>query len=106
MERRVEVCPEREAVMLPVRVHPPFMTVSDVAEAIAPTLAVIFVGPAVTPVTTPVAGPTVAIAVLSDIQSAMVVMFAVVLSEYVPVAVSCEEIPTPAAAGLGVMASD
>jgi len=57
-------------------------------ELTVPIVAVMVVDPSATPVAMPVVGPTVAIDGVLDIQFEMLVTFAVVASENVPVAVN------------------
>ena len=54
-----------------------------------PCVAVICVLPALSPVARPVAGPIVATEEFEDAQVTLVVMFLLLLSLYVPVAVNC-----------------
>jgi hypothetical protein len=59
--------------------------------------------PSDAPVAWPVVGTTVATAGVSEAHVAVFVTFAVEPSEYVPMAVSCTEMPTPENAGLGLI---
>jgi hypothetical protein len=89
-----------------VDVHTSATTVSDAVALTDPTAAEIVVTPSDTPVARPVAETTVATDGVPDIHVAVFVIFAVLASEYVPVAVSCCEIPIPAYGGGGAIEID
>ncbi len=82
------------------------VTVNVAVPVIFPELAVIVTVPAATPVANPVCCPTVAIAVLDEVQLADVVRFFVLPSLYVPVAVNCWVEPAPIEAVPGVTAME
>src|ERR1700740_1593107 len=89
--------------LLPIRTVPKFSVgtdgvtdgpeteiVSDAIPEIPDFVAVIVTGtPDFTPLGTPVAAPTVAVVGSEELHTALVVIFCVLPSEYVPVAVNC-----------------
>jgi len=81
------------------------MIASGTEPLTGPSAAEMIVEPIGIPVATPVVGPTDVTDGLAEVQIAELVTFAVVPSEYVPVAFSCVLSPTPANAGFGVIAS-
>ena len=86
--------------------HTPVTMVSDTVALTDPIVAEIVVAPSDTPFARPVVGPTVATDCAADDHVATLVTFAVVASEYVPVAVNCRGNPIPANAGLGAIDID
>lgn len=92
--------------MLPVGTHIPVMIDSETVAVTEPMDAVRVEEPSDTPVERPVVGPTVATAGVLDVHVAEFVTFAVVPSEYVPLAVNCWSSPTPEFAGFGAITVD
>ena len=81
------------------------VTVNTVEPEMAPEVALIVEVPAATPVASPPA-LIVAVAVVAELHVTLPVMFAVLLSEYVPVAVNCCVVPFTIDGFAGVTAID
>src|SRR5271169_6444430 len=92
--------------MLPVGNQALAITDSGAVPTIDPIVAEIVAEPVDTPVRRPVVGPIVAKDNVSEAQLARVVTVCVLPSEYVPVALSCWTIPTPASIDLGAIEID
>jgi hypothetical protein len=84
------------------------VTLSEVDPAIVPSVAVIVVEPKDTLVAKPFLPDVLLMVALDDeeVQVTWVVIFCVLLSLYVPVAVNCSVEPTATDASLGVTAMD